>query len=250
MAQNPNTEPVTLSTAFIRLFLGFGSGLVGTMILGIILFLSWNIVGEFITQATIETVELGVIKDAPEVHPLFLNFITLAIFLSGLGATVTYGILLSVVEERFPNRSTMLTHIFVGNLVILIMVLPLYFFSDRIGMQQGILLSLLIHGMLVTIFSYLSMVVINRSEHLLVHVYAIVWSLVIFCFTLSFIADRNMAVIVVLSFPILLAATGFGTATSEMFYQWVEKIYGVDFLHSERKYGTDYEDEETSYQDL
>ncbi|HEY5714049.1 MAG TPA: hypothetical protein VIT68_01740 [Candidatus Gracilibacteria bacterium] len=250
MPNTNQTDPVTLSTAFIRLFLGLGSGLVGTLILAIILFLSWNIVGEFITQATIANSDTGIMTEAPEVHPLFLNFITIAIFLSGLGATITYGVLISVVEERYPHRATMLTHVFVGNLVILIMMLPIYFFSSRIGVQNGILMSLFVHAILITIFSYLSMAITNQSQHLLMHTYGIVWSVVIFCFALSFIVDKNIAILVFFTFPILLAATGFGTATTEMFYQWISKIYGIDFLNADKKYGNDYEEEALSYDDL
>lgn len=244
---------VGLSKAFFRMLIGFFSGLVGTMILGIILFVAWGAVGDSIQEVRFYgTDNLNPAKEDTQVHPLFLNFITLAIFLSSLAATICYGAMISQSEGRQEQLSTTLTHIFVGNLVILVLILPLYFATSGMETQTGIILSTIIHSIMACLYTYMIMEVVQETRYISVHLFGVIFGIILFSWIATF-TMQNLSIFVFLTLPLLLMMIACGSTFAQMIYNWIRRVYGEDFLSIEKRYGNDYrtkQDDALSLEDI
>mgnify|MGYP001019963386 CR=1 FL=1 len=236
---------IGLSKVFFRMLIGFFSGLIGTMILGIILFIAWGVVGDTIQEVRFSpSKSINPAQENTEVHPLFLNFITLAMFLSSLAATICYGAMKSNSEGRQATLTTTLTHIFIGNLVILVMMLPLYFSASEMDNQTGIVLSTIVHAVMACMHTYMSMEIIHEDKHLIVHLFGVIFGVALFCWISTFVIS-NLSVFIFLTLPLLLSMIAGGSTIVQMFYQWIQAVYGEDYLHNNRKFGGDFANEQT-----
>ena len=96
-----NTEKnVPLSQIILRFFTGFLAGIAGSVVLMLILFAGWSIVGSALSSVAQSTNEFGVIVGGESTHPLFVYFVLLATFLGVLIANIAYTFLFTLIEER------------------------------------------------------------------------------------------------------------------------------------------------------
>ena len=234
---------VSLSRVFFRMLIGFFSGLAGTMILGIVLFVAWGVVGDTIQSITFSPSDsLNPAFENTEVHPLFLNFITLAIFLAALAGTLCYGTMICKSEDKEDKMTTTLTHIFIGNLVILVMILPLYYATSGMEAKIGIMLSTIVHSIMAVLYTAMVMEILQDQRHLMVNLFGVIFGIILFCWISTFVIN-NFSIFIFLTLPLLLSMVSAGATLVMMFYNWIIKIYGEDFMDVEKKYGKDYKKE-------
>ncbi len=246
--ENKTQSNFTLSSIFVRFLIGFAAGFVGAIVVGILLFLTWNIVGGTLAPSDVMKNEFGLNVEA-DTHPLFLSIITLAFFLGTLVANLTYVLLSTIVEASYTQRSTVMTQVFFGNLVFLLLMLPVYMLGNKNFSSSGIAVSGALHLVLSTFFSFFALEALHQHKHLLVNVYGMLFGIILFFLVGNvFSSSQTPMMTFLLGLPILLGLMAFGNRTGEVFYNWLYQNYGSDFLNIDTKFGADYgEDRESSH---
>ena len=233
---------VNLSTVFLRFFGGFGAGMVGTIILGIILLLTWGIVGNVLAPTANQVVEqigTGIVLKQQS-HPLFLSIVILAVFLATLVSNLSYTLVSSVTEERYENRTTNLTQAFLGNLVILLVLIPVYLMSSNLYGSAGVGITAMTHVCLASIFCFLAMEALSQTRYMLLSLYGMITGLAIFAAAMNVLGSSSPTILTLTALPFLLGSIGAGSAMAQMFYHWTQKTYGTDVLDSDKRFGEDY----------
>jgi MFS family permease len=238
--KNLNQADVTFPSIFSRFLIGFGSGFIGTIVLGIVLFLSWSIVGETLSPSDVVKNEFG-ISIQTEAHPLFISIITLAVFLATLVANISYVLLSTMIDEKYSRRATSLTQVFFGNLVILLLMLPAYTFANELFGQMGGAIAGILHLVLGTFFSFFALEALHQSKYLIVNVYGMILGMILFFLIGGALTNsQSTASAFLLMFPVLLGAMALGNRIAEVFYLWLYQNYGKDFLNVDTRFGSDY----------
>lgn len=236
----------SVASIFFRFLMGFGSGFIGTVVLGIILFLSWNIVGETLSPSDVIKNEFGINISDNQTHPLFLSIVTLAVFLATMSANIAYVLLSSITEEKYARRSTTLTHVFFGNLVFLLFALPVYLISSSLFGPEGIAISALLHVTLTILFSFLVTEALHQSKYFIVNLYGALFGIILFTFVGNIFVSDNTTTLTLLALPLLLGCICLGSRFMEVLYAWLVQTYGTDFLNVDNQFGRDYGKSESS----
>lgn len=232
-------QSLRVSSVFTRFIVGFGAGFVGTIVLGIVLLLSWSIVGETLSPSDVIKNEFGITISQNQTHPLFLSIVTLAIFLATLVANFVHTFLICLVEENYTKRSTALTHVFFGNLIFLLLTLPAYLLANSLFGPEGIAFAAVFHTVITAMFSAFILETLHQSRYLFVNLYGILLGITLF-FVFGILTRDSQTMLTFMTLPILLGCIGFGTRITEVFYGWLYETYGVDVLNINTRFGNDY----------
>lgn len=239
-------DSFSLSRIVINFFTGFGSGLIGTAIFGIMILLTWSIVGDTLSPSDIRLNEFGVQISQTDSHPLFLHFITLAIFLGILAGNIAFVILNTVVEDRYEHRSTAITHVFFANLIILILMLPGYVTMSNLFGSEGIAFAGVSHAILSVLFSFFALEFIHFTKYLFVSLYGALMGIVLFLLIGSFLVKGNTSLLAFLSLPLLMGLVLAGNGIVRAIYAWMYQTYGMDVLNIQTRFGDDYSDKKST----
>ena len=232
-------KPVSFLDIFIRFFAGFGAGVAGAVILVIILFLGWGIVGSTLSPADAVTNEFGVSTVVEGTHPMFVYFVVLAVFLGILAGNLSYILMSTLISEHYEFRTTLLTDVFFGNLVLLILMIPVYAMMNSYFGYTSIGAAAVIHAILAAILSFFTLEIINWSKYLLVNLYGLLMGLILFTIVaILFFSNKTIFAFFVL--PLLFGFLAMGNALAQSIYEWYYRTYGNDFLNSETRFGDDY----------
>ena len=232
---------LTVPSLFSRFIVGFASGFVGMIVLAILFFSTWNIVGSTLSPISPDTEQqLGIQASETQTHPLFLEIILLAIFLSTMAANITYTFLSTIVYEEFTRKSTALTQVFFGNLVFLILLLPVYFSMNSHFGIQGIVISAVMHVVITSLFTFFVLQALHQSKYLVVNLYGNLFGLLLFAFLVTFFYDMDKIAAIFLAFPCFFGIMALGNRIVELLYAWFYRSYGVDFLNVDTRFGDDY----------
>lgn len=234
------SQPFPISIIFFRFLSGFGAGMVGSIVWGIILLFAWSVVGGVLSDTVSNDVAAGLAPAGSQIHPLFLYIVFLAVFLASLATTLSYVLIANAIESKYQARATSITHVFFGNLVILFFVLPVYMLGNVVHDAVGVGMAALLHVFCSGIYTMFVLEIIAGTKRPLLHLYGILLGIIIFfCFGM-FIFDGNITIGTFLALPLLFGLFGAGNGISEGVYMWLARIYGNDFLLSEKLYGEDY----------
>ncbi len=232
-------RPVSFLDIFIRFFSGFGAGLSGAIIMLIVLFLSWSIVGDTLAPKDVALNEFGVAIETQSTHPLFAYFVVLAAFLGIIASNIAYILIATFISEYYSFRTTLLTDVFFGNLIILILMIPVYVVMTNYFGNDGIGIASFMHVILSVILSFFTLEIINWSKHLLVNLYGFILGII--CFVLvSLVFYSNKTALAFFVLPLLFGFLAMGNAMAQSIYEWFYKTYGNDFLNIETRFGEDY----------
>ncbi len=237
-------QPFYVSLVFFRFLGGFGAGLVGTVVWGLILFLTWSIVGDVLSPSDVQTTEFGIQLGTDKMHPLFIYIVIFAVFIATLAANLAYILIASIVEEKYYSRSTALTHVFFGELVCLFFFLPAYIMGSKIYGTFGVAAAALLHTLCVGIFTYFVLEIIAAKKHMLVNVYGVILGIVLFFFLGTLFSKGSATVSSFLALPFMLGMLGTGNGIAEGIYHWFYHTYYNDFLNSDKRFGEEYGKEE------
>lgn len=233
-------NPPTVSKIFFQFWTGFGSGMIGSIILAIVILLSWKVVGDTLSPTDVNLNEFGVTIDQQSTHPLFVHFITIAVFLGVLASNISFVALSSITNDRYNYRSTMVTHCFFGNLIVLILVIPCYIIFNAYLQSDGIAIAGIIHGLASAILSSLILEIVNRHEHSLVNIIALIASMIIFTWIAVPVYKSGSTLFVFLVMPLLMGTISATNSLAESIYAWVYQTYGKDSLNLNQRFGDDY----------
>ncbi len=233
---------VPLSRIIFRFLTGFGAGAIGSIVLILILFAGWSVVGESLSAKTETVNEFGVMVGQTNTHPLFVYLVLFATFLSVLAASSMYTLFMTIVEDRFTLKTTALAHTFFGNIVLMIFILPTYLITSNQGGLDGITNTVLIHIFLSGLFTFLILEALHWNKHFLLSVYSLAVALALYFLTQTGFDKESMTKMVLWTMPLLFGFLGMSRSFAEMVYSWVFHTYGNDVLNGETRFGSDYEE--------
>jgi MFS family permease len=233
-------NPPSVSKIFFQFWTGFGSGMIGSVIFAIVILLSWKIVGDTLSPTDVALNEFGVKIDQESTHPLFVHFITVAIFLGVMAANIAFVSLSSITNDRYNYRSTMVTHCFFGNLILLLLLIPCYIIFNAYLQSDGIAIAGIIHGLTAAMFSSLVLEIVNRHEHSLVNIIALMGSMIIFTWIAVPMYKSGSTLFAFIILPLLMGIISSTNSLAEAVYAWVYQSWGNDILNLDQRFGDDY----------
>lgn len=241
MPQETETQAGPPSPSFLTLvlktFAGLGGGIAGMLIL-LLIFLG----ASTILESAINPEALGVEETSK--NQLFIFVFMAMIFLTSLGANILGSLFFSFVEhEKYSRTSTAMYQIFFVNLVIFVILAPIYLVLDSRNLldMTGFLAGF--HVLLSALASVMILEIIGNLRYAVVGVYGVVFALMISTGAMMVVyefSDRNPTVVLFATLPVMWTVLGFVTVIVEMFYHWIWTLYGTDFLMSKTEFGKDY----------
>ena len=146
-------RPLTFTLFFLRLLSGIVGGAAGTLALFVIYFIMLNVVPQ--TQDA----------SAPS-----LFVVIIMAFIGTLTANTVTGVMVTFLDnEKYSRRKTTILHIFIFNLVLFFMTIPLYLLGVSLEISNGIAA---VHFLLSAFISALLMEVIAGYEYSLLGIYS------------------------------------------------------------------------------
>jgi len=222
----------TFLSLITRTISGLGGGIAGTIILLIIYMLSSSILRPVLTQA----------EEGVDVTPLFTVVIMVMVFVSLLAANIFAPLFISFTQgDRYKRTATALFQIFIINIVVFVMLVPVYLFSAGSGLEfmsfvAGLQMSLAVIG------SAMVFEVISNYKYVLLGIYSIIFAVlaaVVFSGIL-YQATGSALVLLFLALPLLWGGIGFIFGIVGMIYSWIVSTWGVDYLAANQEYSKDY----------
>lgn len=222
----------TFLSLITRTIAGLGGGIAGTIILLIIYMLSSSVLQQALSQA----------EEGTDVTPLFTIVIMAMVFVSLLASNIFAPLFISFTQgESYKRITTALFQIFIINVVIFMILVPVYLFSTNIGLEflsfaAGLQMALAVLG------SALIFEIISNFKYALLGVYSIIFALLtsIIFSAILFQTTGSALVLLFLALPLLWGGIGFVFGLVGMIYSWIVSTWGVDFLATTQEYSKDY----------
>lgn len=227
-----NAPKFTFLSLITRTIAGLGGGIAGTIILLVFWMLSSSVLQPVLLQT----------EDSIDVTPVFTIVIMAMVFVSLLAANMLGPLFISFTQgEKYKRITTALFQIFIVNVVIFIILVPIYLFSTNIGLEflsfaAGIQMALAVLG------SALIFEIISNFKYALLGVYSTIFAVLcaaVFS-AILFQTTGSALVLVFLALPLLWGGVGFVYGIVGMIYSWVVSTWGVDYLATSQEYSQDY----------
>ncbi len=235
--QHFGPRPVSLLNVFLRSFAGLGGGVIGTFVLLVVFLLASSILQPALSS------------DASDIHPLFIFVFMAMLFLATLGSNLVAVMLLALTDRsKYAKFSSIVTQTFSTNIIVFIFSAPIYLIASSINLTF-VAYGAGLHVIISSMASALVMEIIADFEYALVGVYGIVLAVLAGAganFLIYQIATTakggvgNATLLLFVAMPLLWLLLGFMTSAVSMFYEWIFRAYGTDFLRASTSYGTDY----------
>jgi len=223
----PISPETRVSDIFFRTIAGFFGGGFGSLVL---------LSGTF-ASSYLAAVQEGV------VHPLFV-FATLAvIYLSLLVSSLASLTFFYYCDrERYAYLLSTLSHVFAIITLLFVVSTPLSIVLSLSSFDSLSLIAMILIA-LGAVFSVVAMEVVANNRHLLLTLYSsavALFTFLLFMLIFYFSLGNTTTYLMPLALPFCWASFGFWQVAFEMIYQWVYQLYGVDFLNSTMRFGSDY----------
>lgn len=222
---NSNVEkrPLTFVLFLLRLLSGLTGGVAGTLALFVVYF----ILSTLIPKGDGSTISVFIIVIMAFVGTLIANSVT--------ALMVTF-----LDNEKYSRRKTTVTQVFLFNLILFFLTIPLYFLGMTLGVSQGVAA---FHLLLSAYVSALIMEVVAGSEYSLLGIYST--SLGIFvsigiAFVLM-VLKVQMTTFTFLAMPLVWFTLQVVGGFTELIYDNFLRYYGVDALNVKTDLGGDKE---------
>lgn len=234
----PNNPENTLGPRSVGLFAiilrtlgGLGGGVVGTGLIVVIAFLGASILNTALTPTS-----------DGAVHPLFVFVFMAMMFIGSLAANILGPLFIGLSDrEKYRNISTTLYQIFIANMVILVVMAPIYMIVA--GLQVESIASVAALEVVVSAFvSALILEVIADTKYALLGVYSTAFSILVSAglyFLFYTLASEQPMFLLFLALPVIWVSIGLFSGLLGYLYGWIYKLYGVDFLSTAVSYGQD-----------
>jgi len=215
---------LTFTLFMLRLFSGIVGGAAGTLALFIVYF----IMNYAVPQG-----------DAEGPTSLTMFVVIVMAFVGTLIANTITGVMVTFMDNaKYSRRKTTIVHIFLFNLILFFVTIPLYFIGATLDIVNGIAA---VHFLLSAFISALVMEVIAGTEYSLLGIYSTALGMFVsIAIALSMMAAGIRPIgIMFAAMPgvwfILQLVGGF----SELIYDNFVKIYGIDVLNIQTDLGGD-----------
>jgi hypothetical protein len=227
-------RPLTFPLFFLRLLSGIVGGAAGTLALFVVYFIMLNLVPQ--TEG---------------VSSLSLFVIIIMTFVGTLVANTVTGVMVTFMDsQKYSRRKTTIMHIFLFNLILFVLTIPLYLIGVTLDITNGIAA---VHFLLSAFITSLIMEVIAGYEYSLLGIYSTALGIFVSIGTALGLLALNVPPITVMfaAMPgvwfIMEIVGGF----SELVYDNFVRLYGIEFLNIHTDLGGDkeIEPEEKEYEE-
>jgi hypothetical protein len=224
---------VGLFWGFVKILAGMFGGAIGTLILTAVFLLSSSILNTVFVPAEDTTA-------AP--HPLFIFIFMAMIFLAALSANIISSLFLAFTDkERYTKISTSIYQIFILNIIIFVLTVPIYIITSSISLPlTGF--AAVIHVLITTFASALILEIMARPKYALLGIYGVIIGILISLsinFIIYYFSDSNPLILLFLAIPITWTSIALSEGIFYGFYYSIFQNYGTDFLSLKTEYGAD-----------
>ncbi|MBI2634316.1 hypothetical protein HYW82_01430 [Candidatus Peregrinibacteria bacterium] len=231
--KNPEfgTPQMSFATFLLRLIAGSVGGVLGSLVILLIFVLASSILDPLTAGTPLDSVS-----------PIFIFILLIMIFLGSTIGNILSSWLLALTERgRYIRISSSIYQIFIINLIIFIILAPVYFLTSSLNL--GITAYVVaLHIVLSAQVSALILEIVSNPRHALVGVYGTTFSILLSTaalFILSGIVE-NPRILLFGALPIVWGSIAFVGGIFTILYGWVARTYDRDFLSSRTDYGDDY----------
>lgn len=222
---------ISFPTLLVKIFAGIAGGGIGALILLVVSVLAAAIIAPITNPA--ETVE--------EISPVFVFVVSIMAFLAATASDILSVLFLSLTErEKYTKTPTAIYHIFILNVVLFILMVPVYFIGTSANVDLSIFI-LALHVIISSQASALIMESVSNNKYTLVGIYGVTFSIVISTAILfGLYGGTSPAIVLFTALPVVWGSIALVHGIFAMIYGWVVDIYDKDFLSLETDYGVDY----------
>ncbi len=233
MEEQKQMTQFTFLNLITRTFAGLGGGILGTVVLLVIYVLTVSIVAPVLTTSGDTETTLS---------PLFIFILMGMIFASTLAANLIAPLLISfTARERYQRITTSLFQIFIVNIVVFLILIPIYLFATSLGLEfigyaagLQIVFSVLASALIFEIIANYKYALLGVYSTIFAVLIAIAFSIVLFQ------ATGNATILLFLALPLLWGGVGFTFGLVGLIYQWIVNTWGTDYLATFQEYSKDY----------
>ncbi len=222
---------MSFSTFLLKILSGVGGGLLGAVVL-VVIFL--------ITQSFIPSIQD--INNELVISPIVVFLLMVMVFLSSSASSMLGVFLLGLTErDKYKRTSSTITQVFTVNLIIFLMMVPVYFLTSSLGID-AVAYVVMLHMLIAAQVSVLILEIVSNYKYSLVGVYGTTFSLVFAVAVLFTLANvlGNAPILIFLALPIVWVSMALIGSIVTMIYGWIARVYDKDFLSTQTMYGNDY----------
>ncbi|MFC1599397.1 hypothetical protein ACFL3T_00025 [Patescibacteria group bacterium] len=239
MEQENQPPQFTFLSLITRTFAGLGGGILGSVVLLVIYILSVSIVAPVLNPMETGSATGG---EFAEISPLFIFILMGMIFASTLAANLIAPFLISLTQgEKYKRVTTSLFQIFIVNIVVFVILSPIYLFSQGLGFEYmsyaaGLQIAFSV------LASALVFEIIANMKYALLGVYSTIFAVLlgIALNIMVYTVAGNATILLFIALPVLWGGVGFMFGIVGLIYQWIVKTWGTDYLSTFQDYTKDY----------
>lgn len=224
-------QPKPLDAA-LRILGSLTGGIVGSLIIMAIFLVS----SEVLQAPFQKEFEQG------EVHSLFIFIFMAMMFVSVTVASIIATALTALSERgKYQNMSSALYQIFIINIIIFIFTAPFYVLLSQIQLKYVAFITGL-HILLSALASTMILEIIGNAAYAVLGIYSVVFGLLTgigFNMALFQTTQGSTTLLLFSALPLIWFFLGLFGIIVEWVYYGLYKVYGVDFLRTDTKYGAD-----------
>jgi hypothetical protein len=222
---------ISFPILLVKVLAGLAGGGIGALILLVISVLSATIISPLTNPG--ESME--------NISPVFVFVVSIAAFIAATGSDILSVLFLSLTErEKYTKTSTAIYHIFILNVVMFILMVPVYFIAVSTKLELSIFIVAL-HIIISVQASALILEMVSNSKYSLVGLYGTTFAIVISSAILfGLYGGTSPAIVLFTALPVAWGTIAFVSGAFSMIYSWIVDIYDKDFLSLEVDYGKDY----------
>lgn len=227
MQQTP--EKPSIKAFFLRIAAGLAAGITGSLLLLVIYLLTATYIQPLINPATVGIGE--------ESSPMFVFVFMVIVFIAILTTNIVGSFLMGMaVRERYTNLSEAITKILFMNLLIFVLMIPLYLIAANINVE------FLIYAVALQIFlsaqaSILCLEVVSNGKYAIIGIYSTIIAILLSAGILFLInkSTLNPTAFFFAIFPTVWVFMGLSHGLLALLYGMVASASGKDFMAIERE---------------
>jgi len=239
--ENTDSTKMPFTTFLLRLLSGIAGGVLGAVVI-VVIFLVASSVLPSVSDFQGEEI----------ISPVMIFLMMIMVFLSSTAGNILAVFLMGLTErEKYTRQSSTMTQVFTVNLIIFLMMVPVYFLTASMGME-AIAYVVMLHMIITAQVSVIIMEIVSNYRHSLVGVYGTTFAVVAaigLLFALARILD-NASVLIFLALPVVWGSISLVGGLVSVVYGWLAGVYDKDFLSTQTMYGNDYGKEIESEEEL
>lgn len=222
---------ISFPILLLKVLAGLAGGGIGALILLVISVLAAAIIAPITNPAEV----------TEGISPVFVFVVSIMAFLASTASDILSVLFLSLTErEKYSKTPTAIYHIFILNVVLFILMVPVYFIATSAKTELSIFI-IALHIIISSQASAMIMETVSNSKYSLIGLYGVTFSIVLSTAILfGLYGGTSAAIVLFMALPVVWGSIGLVYGIFAMIYGWVVDVYDKDFLSLDVDYGTDY----------